>query len=116
MGGDSATALLFSYGSLRDPEVQRGTFGRVVRTEGDVLPGYTVDYAEVEDHREIDDATPRIVPVVRETGSSLDKVVGSVLHLDEDELDACDEYQASLYRRARVVLASGRAAWVYLDG
>jgi gamma-glutamylcyclotransferase (GGCT)/AIG2-like uncharacterized protein YtfP len=56
------------------------------------------------------------VPVVRETGSSLDKVVGSVLHLDEDELDACDEYQASLYRRARVVLASGRAAWVYLDG
>lgn len=116
MGGDSEATLLFSYGTLRYPDVQRSTLGRVVDADDDVLPGYTIDYAEAEDHRDNDDATPTVLPVVRETGSPRDKVVGRVLHLDDDELDACDEYQVSLYRRVRVRLASGREAWVYVDG
>lgn len=115
MGGDSQTTLLFSYGTLRHADVQLATLGRVVDAEDDVLPGFTIDYAEHEDHRDTDDASPTVLPVARETGSPLDKVVGRVLHLDEDELDACDEYQLALYRRVCVLLASGRRAWVYVD-
>ena len=35
--------------------------------------------------------------------------------MTEAELDASDEYEVSLYRRAAVMLASGRTAWVYVS-
>ena len=53
-------------------------------------------------------------PIVRATGNPLDKVVGKVLSVTDDELEAADEYEVALYRRASVVLASGRDAWVYV--
>jgi gamma-glutamylcyclotransferase (GGCT)/AIG2-like uncharacterized protein YtfP len=41
-------------------------------------------------------------------------VFGRVLRVTPEELDAADEYEVSLYRRASVVLASGIRAWVYV--
>lgn len=110
----AADQLLFSYGTLQDPDVQLDTFGRRLSAEDDVLPGYTIDYAEIEDTRVVDLSGLSVHPVVRPTGSPLDKVVGKVLWVTEDELDAADEYEVALYRRVSVVLASGRAAWVYV--
>jgi hypothetical protein len=110
----SAHQLVFSYGDLQRPEVQRDLFGRVIPGEADLLPGYTVDYAEVEDHRVDDSSAPAVRPVVRETGDPRDKVVGKAMMFSEDELDAADEFEASLYSRRRVTLASGRRAWVYV--
>ena len=40
--------LLFTYGTLQHAEVQLDTFGRLVAGEPDALPGYTVDYVEIE--------------------------------------------------------------------
>jgi hypothetical protein len=91
--------LLFSYGALQHPEVQLDTFGRLLESEDDVLPGYTLDYAEN----------------LRATGSARDKVVGKALLVTESELEASDEYEVERYRRAAVVLASGRTAWVYVS-
>ena len=54
-------------------------------------------------------------PIVRPTGSPRDRVVGRALHSTEDELEAADEYEVALYRRAAVTLASGRPAWVYVS-
>ncbi|GAA1969895.1 gamma-glutamylcyclotransferase family protein [Microbacterium deminutum] len=110
----AADQLLFSYGTLQNPEMQLDTFGRLVETEDDVLPGYTVDYAEIEDARLNGLSGPTVLPIVRPTGNPLDKVVGKVLRVTEDELDASDEYEVGLYRRASVVLATGRTAWVYV--
>ena len=111
----AADQLLFSYGTLQQPEVQLDTFGRLLEAEDDVLPGYTVDYAEIEDTRVVDLSGLSVHPVVRETGNALDKVVGRVLWVTEDELDASDEYEVALYRRVSVVLASGRRAWAYVS-
>ena len=111
---DSPDQLLFSYGTLQQPEVQLDTFGRIVVTDDDVLAGYTVDYAEIDDPRSADPPCPSVQPVVRSTGNALDKIPGTVLHLTEEELDAADEYQLELYLRAQVQLASGRSAWVYV--
>jgi hypothetical protein len=110
----AADQLLFSYGTLQIPEVQLDTFGRLVESEDDVLPGYTVDYAEIEDARVADLSGHSVHPIVRPTGNPLDKVVGKVLWVTEDELDASDEYEVALYRRVSVTLASKRAAWVYV--
>ena len=110
-----STELLFSYGTLQHPQVQLDTFGRLLDAEDDVLPGFTVDYAEIEDQRVVDLSTQTVHPIVRETGSPLDKVVGKTLRLTADELDAADEYEVALYRRVSVVLASGRRAWAYVS-
>ncbi|GAA2971155.1 hypothetical protein JOD63_000756 [Microbacterium terrae] len=109
-----ADELLFSYGTLQHPDVQRDTFGRLLEAEPDVLPGYTVDYAEIADTRVIDVSGTSVHPIVRATGNPLDKVVGQVLRVTEDELEAADEYEVAPYRRGRVQLSSGRGAWVYV--
>lgn len=112
--GEPAEELLFTYGTLQYAEVQLDTFGRLIAGEPDVLPGYTVDYAEIDDRRVVDLSGASVHPILRETGSPLDKVVGRVLHLTAEEVDAADEYEVSLYRRIRVTLGSGRTAWVYV--
>ena len=112
---EPADELLFSYGTLQNRDVQLDTFGRLVDGEDDVLPGYTVDYAEIEDPRVVDLSGLSVHPVVRETGNPRDKVVGKVFRLSNDELEAADEYEVSPYRRVPVTLASGLRAWVYVS-
>lgn len=106
--------LLFTYGTLQYAEVQLDTFGRLVAGVADVLPGYTVDYVEIEDQRVVDISGASVHPVLRATGNPLDKVVGKVLHITAEELDGADAYEVALYRRISVTLASGRTAWVYV--
>lgn len=111
---DQPRQLLFAYGTLQHADVQLDTFGRLLEGDDDALPGYTVDYAEIEDTRVVDLSGLSVHPVVRETGSPLDKVVGRALRVTDDEIEAADEYEVALYRRISVVLASGRSAWVYV--
>ncbi|MCT9820672.1 gamma-glutamylcyclotransferase [Microbacterium sp. W1N] len=111
---EDADELLFTYGTLQFAEVQLDTFGRILAGEADQLPGYTIDYVEIEDQRVVDVSGLSVHPVLRHTGSAVDKVVGRVLHLTAAELDAADEYEVALYRRVSVTLASGRTAWVYV--
>lgn len=106
--------LLFTYGTLQFAEVQLDTFGRLVAGENDTLPGYTLDYAEITDQRVVDVSGLSVHPVIRHTGNPVDKVLGKVLHVTLDEIEAADEYEVSLYRRERVTLGSGRSAWVYV--
>lgn len=109
-----ATELLFTYGTLQFAEVQLDTFGRVVAGDADVLPGYTIDYTEIDDARVVGISGLSVHPVLRATGNPVDKVMGKVLHITAEELDAADEYEVSLYRRTAVTLTSGRTAWVYV--
>jgi len=108
--------LLFTYGTLQQPEVQLDTFGRVIDGEPDVLSGYTIDYVDIDDPRVVEVSGRRNHPILRATGSALDKVVGRALALTQDELDAADEYEVDHYHRERVTLDSGRSAWVYIAG
>ncbi|MDX2375901.1 gamma-glutamylcyclotransferase [Microbacterium sp. LRZ72] len=107
-----ADVAVFTYASLREPTVQRETFGRVLDGVDDVLSGYTVDYL-ARPHDGGPDV-PRTRHLLRRTGSPRDKVVGRVVHLTEDEVDAADEYEIVGYRRALVTLESGTRAWIYL--
>ena len=109
-----ADQLLFTYGTLRYPQVQRETFGRLVPSEDDVLTGFRLEYADIEDAHVVGLSGAAVHPILRETGDPRDKVVGWVLALTADEVDAADEYEVALYHRVAVVLASGRRAWVYV--
>jgi len=106
--------LLFVYDTLRFGDVQLDIFGRVVASVEAVLPACTIDYVDIADRRSGDAPALSVHPVLRHTGDAVDKVVGRVLRLSLAELDAADEYEAPLYRRAQLPLADGRAAWVYV--
>ena len=95
--------LLFSYGTLQQEEVQRSTFGRLLRGEKDALPAFAPSL--VGHHA---NATF--------TGRADTSVDGTVFELNEDELAAADEYERHAdYIRLDVRLASGKRAWVYVD-
>lgn len=110
MGGDE---LLFTYGTLQRPGVQIDTFGRLLEGIPAILPGYAITYEDLADPRLDDAPLPTSHPVLRHTGSPRDKAVGQVSRVTRGELEAADEFEAPLYRRKRVVLADGSAAWVY---
>ena len=65
---DQPLQYLFSYGTLQHPDVQLDTFGRLLDSDDDALPGYTVDYAEIED--------PRVVGAVDEATEGVELHVG----------------------------------------
>lgn len=106
--------LLFTYGTLQTPAVQLATFGRHVRGIADALPGYATEYIEIEDADVVELSGLAVHPILRHTGNPLDKVIGTVLEITPDELDAADEYEVSLYRRVAVPLVSGCTAWVFV--
>ena len=94
--------------------MQLDTFGRLIDSEDDVLPGSRSTMPRSRIRESSTSRAPRCTRSCGATGNPLDKVVGKVLWVTEDELDAADEYEVALYRRASVVLASGRTAWVYV--
>lgn len=107
---------MFTYGTLQQPEVQLDTFGRVIDGDPDVLPGFTIDYVDIDDPHVVALSGTSTHPILRATGNALDKVVGLTLRLTPDELDAADEYEVDHYRRVEVTLGSGARAWVYVAG
>ena len=94
---------LFVYGSLRQPDVQRATFGRTPRSRPDELPGYELSTQQ--------SATQNRTRNAR----SDSRVRGIVLQLSSAELSAADRYERrAAYLRIEVQLASGTRAWIYV--
>lgn len=111
----SVDQRLFIHATLQNQQLQRDTIGRVPASEADVLPGYTVDFVEIVDCRFSDQLGTTHYPQLRATGDPLDKVTGLVLHVSEEELEAVDQIEASLFWRKREALGSGHEAWVYVS-
>ncbi|MFF4406909.1 gamma-glutamylcyclotransferase family protein [Streptomyces sp. NPDC001404] len=111
---DKSAHLLFSYGTLRQPEVQRSLFGREVPGSPDRLPGYRLSTVEITDPEVITLSGSAHHPILEPTGDPADGVEGSALLVTDDELAAAaDDYEVADYRRTLVPLASGAEAWVY---
>lgn len=105
--------LLFSYGTLRQPEVQRALFGREVPTRLDALPGFRLQWLRITDPEVVATSGSDRHPIVRRAGAT-DEVAGACLELTDAELAAADAYEVDDYARESVQLASGARAWVYL--
>ena len=104
---------LFSYGTLRQPEVQEALFGRPLPTMPDSLPGYRLEWLLITDAAVIAASGSDRHPILRE-GAPTDSVSGGCLELDEHELLAADAYEVDDYARRSVTLASGVHAWAYV--
>jgi len=106
--------LLFSYGTLQFPRVQKDTFGRLLDGEPDALIGFSRTLIEITDPGVLASSGERFHPIVRRSHNASDRVDGRVFEVSEDELIQADSYEVSDYVRERVDLASGRAAWLYV--
>ena len=115
MDQTSATVALFSYGTLRQPEVQLGTYGRLVDAEDDALPGHRLVEIVIDDPDVVSLSGKSVHTIAQPTGDPSDRVPGVVLLLTETELLATDAYEAAAYARIEVSLESGRRAFVYVD-
>jgi len=108
------TELLFSYGTLRQPDVQRATFGREIDGTPDAIVGYDLDYVTITDPRVIAASGSDRHPILKPTDRADAAVEGMVFEISEADLAAADEYEVDDYRRITVPLRSGGEAWAYV--
>ena len=110
------TELLFSYGTLRQRDVQLSTFGRELDGRPDAIVGYDLDYITITDRHVIATSGSDRHPILKPTNRADAAVEGTVFAISEAELAAADEYEVDNYRRIAVPLRSGDQAWVYVFG
>jgi len=110
---EHVTENLFSYGTLRQEEVQLSTFGRKLEGQTDTLVGYVLKMIQIADadfaakngahHRNLEF-----------TGVASDFVEGMAFAVTQQELEQSDKYEPAEYERVPVKLKSGLDAYVYL--
>jgi hypothetical protein len=113
--GDGPAVWLFSYGTLRQTEVQVALFGRALDGQDDVLPGYSVSPLQITDPSVIATSGSALHTIARATGDPLDRVPGTAFRISEAELAAADAYEVADCARVTVLLGSGIAAFVYVS-
>ncbi|HEX5181873.1 MAG TPA: gamma-glutamylcyclotransferase family protein [Allosphingosinicella sp.] len=106
--------LLFSYGTLQLPEVQRATYGRLLAGEPDVLVGYRLEPLIISSPEVVGISGLEVHTIARRSGDPGDRVPGMVFRLTAAELAATDRYETDAYARIAAVLASGARAFVYV--
>lgn len=104
---------LFSYGTLRQPEVQMANFGRRLSGAPDAVTGYRLASVAIDDPEVVAESGAAVHPILVATGNPADRVEGIVLLITPAELEAADAYEVDAYVRVEVPLASGGMAWVY---
>jgi cation transport regulator ChaC len=114
-GATGEDQWLFSYGTLRQPEVQRANFGRLLEGRNDVLEGYALSIIEISDPEVIAISGSNRHPLVRWTGEPGDRVEGVAFRVTAAELAAADAYETPDYVRITATLASGLETSVYVS-
>lgn len=94
---------LFAYGTLKDFEVQKSVFGRIIPGIEDELSDYQIATKKIEG---------RYLVIEYCKGGT---VFGRVLAVTPEELAQIDHYEGELYSRKEVFLKSGIKAWVYVE-
>lgn len=106
--------LLFSYGTLQQPEVQQANYGRLLDGAPDALLGYRLEPLAISDPDVLRVSGKVVHSIARPSGNLGDRIVGVRFTLTEAELAATDRYEVDAYARAEVVLESGVRAFVYV--
>lgn len=105
--------LLFSYGTLRQPDVQRTVFGRELPGRPDEIIGYELGEVTITDPQVIATSGSAVHPMLVPNAES-PGVPGTVFAISATDLAAADAYEVSDYKRVLVPLRSGDKAWVYV--
>ena len=105
--------LLFSYGTLQQPQVQLETFGRRLIGWADSIVGFELKAFHVDDPAFVAKSGTAKHAIVVFDGNADSRVKGTVLEVTDAELAKSDAYEPAGYMRVEAALASGKRAWVY---
>ena len=93
---------LFVYGTLKDPRIQEKVIGRTIKGSHDILEGYKISKINIKGK-----LYPIIVPQITSS------IPGLIISVTDNELRSIDKYETNIYTRKKILLKSGRTAWVY---
>jgi gamma-glutamylcyclotransferase (GGCT)/AIG2-like uncharacterized protein YtfP len=111
---DPIPFALFSYGTLRQPEVQRATWGRLIEGRPDSLVGYRLAPLDISSAEVVRLSGKAVHNIARRSGRPEDRIEGVVFELGAEELEATDAYEVDAYSRREVRLESGLVAFAYV--
>ena len=111
---ETTSIALFSYGTLRQPEVQIANYGRLLDGEPDALSGYRLEPVEIVDPDVVRISGMAVHTIAVASGDPGNRIPGMVFALTEAEIAATDAYETDAYERIETMLESGRSAWVYV--
>ena len=95
--------ILFVYGTLKNPKIQKEVIGRIVGGIHEVVEGYKLSKIKLEDK-----FYPIAVPRKDEY------LEGLVLYITTEELKLIDEYEGKEYKRSKVrTILFPRYTWLY---
>jgi len=107
--------LLFSYGTLQDPQVQLSTVARLLDGDRDELVEYELSSVRIDDPEVVAQLGRTHHANVTFNGNGDSRVAGTALRVTNDELARFDEFEAAFsYERITARLASGRETFVYV--
>jgi len=105
---------LFSYGTLQKEKVQVELFGRLLQGSPDTLKGHRVTTIEIKDEAFLSKDEDKFQKIAIISNNKNDSIKGTVFEITEEELLLADRYEPDGYKRVTVVLASGKATWIYV--
>lgn len=111
---DATAILLFSYGTLRQENVQLATFGRRLEGRPDALVGFALSPMTITDPHVIAASGADTHTIARPSDDPQDRIPGLVFTLTPAEIEAADRYESGPIDRVRVRLESGAEAFVYV--
>jgi gamma-glutamylcyclotransferase (GGCT)/AIG2-like uncharacterized protein YtfP len=106
-------ANLFSYGTLQKENVQIKLFGRLLHGTKDLLKGYKISSIEINDESFLSTGEEKIQLTITPSNEKNDRIEGMVFEISEEELLLADTYEPKNYKRIKVILGSGKDAWIY---
>jgi hypothetical protein len=112
---DGLSVALFSYGTLRQENVQLATFGRRLEGRPDSLAGFALAPMAITDPDVIAASGAAVHTIARPAAASAEPIPGIVFSLTPAELAAADRYESGAIRRIRARLVSGDEAFVYIS-
>ncbi len=105
---------LFSYGTLQKKNVQLELFGRLLNGTKDFLKGYKLSSIEIKDESFLSKGEQKYQLTAILSKDNTDIIEGIVFEISEEELLLADKHEPDNYKRVKIVLQSGKEAWIYI--
>lgn len=106
---------LFSYGTLQLEQVQRSSFGRLLKGIPDILIGYELKQVRITDPEVLATSDQEFHPIAIYTGKEEHQIKGVIFEITTEELLQADQYEVADYQRKKAIFLSGKQAWVYVQ-
>ncbi len=80
----------------------------------DSLEGYTISTIEIKDESFLAKGEDKFQQTLVAMNNNHDTIEGTVFEISGEELQQTDRYEPDNYQRIKIVLRSGKEAWIYV--